>query len=292
MKNKKILTITICIFSLFKFYASDNMVKIPATEFYRKLDNGITQKVYLDSFYVSRTMITVDEWLFYLNNSKRYSIKEIEYWKRKIKTEADPFYEYNLSINPQWPAYFISFEEVAEYCNWKSVKDGYSEYYIFKYEDGITKITNDIYSNGYRILTKAEWQYLSGITNFDDNISKDELLKHGGFLENSLDSLPSSICTYHPAKFGLYDLFGTINEYLWDFYNIDDNVTEIKNPQGAKTFIPDEEQVYYKDPLNENRYYVTGSFRESVEDCINDAFYHCVSTVKSIIGFRLVRNAK
>lgn len=115
------------------------MVKVPATEFYRKLDNGITQKVYLDSFYVSRTMITVDEWIFYLNNSKRYSTKEIEYWKRKIKTEADSFYEYNLSINPQWPAYFISFEEVVEYCNWKSEKDGYTTYYIIKYEDGIKK---------------------------------------------------------------------------------------------------------------------------------------------------------
>lgn len=292
MKNKKILTITICVFSLFKFYASDNMVKVPATEFYRKLDNGITQKVYLDSFYVSRTMITVDEWIFYLNNSKRYSKKEIEYWKRKIRVEADPFYEYNVSINPQWPAYYISFEEVAEYCNWRSVEEGYSKYYIIKYEDGITKISNDIYSNGYRILTKAEWQYLSGITNLDNNLSKNELLKHGGFLENSLDSLPSSICTYKPTKFGLYDLFGTISEYLWDFYNIDDNATEIKNPQGAKTFIPDEEQVYYKAPLNENRYYVSGSFRESVEDCINDPFYHCVSTVKSIIGFRLVRNAE
>lgn len=292
MKNKRILTMTICIFSLFKLYASDNMVKVPATEFYRKLDNGITQKVYLDSFYVSRTMITVDEWIFYLNNSKRYSTKEIEYWKRKIKTEADSFYEYNLSINPQWPAYFISFEEVVEYCNWKSEKDGYTTYYIIKYEDGIKKISNDIYSNGYRILTKAEWQYLSGITNLDNNLSKDELLKHGGFLENSLDSLPSSICTYKPTKFGLYDLFGTISEYLWDFYNIDDNATEIKNPQGAKTFIPDEDQVYYKEPLNENRYYVSGSFRESVEDCINDPFYHCISTVKSIIGFRLVRNAE
>ena len=105
MKNKKFLTITIFIFFLFKVFASDNMVKIPATEFYRKLDNGITQKVYLDSFYVSRTMLTVDEWIFYLNNSKKYSKKEIEYWKRKIRVEADPFYEYNLSINPQWPAY-------------------------------------------------------------------------------------------------------------------------------------------------------------------------------------------
>ncbi|QTQ11711.1 SUMF1/EgtB/PvdO family nonheme iron enzyme [Treponema parvum] len=291
MKNKKLLTIAICIFSLFNFFALDNMVKIPATKFYRKLDNGITQKVYLDSFYVSRTMITVDEWTFYLNNSKKYSKKEIEYWKRKIRAEADPFYENNLSVNPQWPAYYISFEEVAEYCNWRSVEDGYSKYYNIKNEDGITKITNNINANGYRILTKAEWQYLSGITDLD-NISKDDLLKQGGFFENSLDSFPSSICTYNPTKFGLYDLFGTINEYLWDFYNNDDNTTEIKNPQGAKTFIPDKEQVYYKDPLNENRYYVTGSFRESVEDCIKAPFYHCVSTEKSIIGFRLVRNAE
>ncbi len=181
-------------------------------------------------------MITVDEWTFYLNNSKKYSKKEIEYWKRKIRAEADPFYENNLSVNPQWPAYYISFEEVAEYCNWRSVEDGYSKYYNIKNEDGITKITNNINANGYRILTKAEWQYLSGITDLD-NISKDDLLKQGGFFENSLDSFPSSICTYNPTKFGLYDLFGTINEYLWDFYNNDDNTTEIKNPQGAKTFI-------------------------------------------------------
>ena len=44
------------------------------------------------------------------------------------------------------------------FCNWLSKKEGFQEFYIFK---GNKLISVNKTSNGYRLPTEAEWEYIS-----------------------------------------------------------------------------------------------------------------------------------
>ena len=60
--------------------------------------------------------------------------------------------------NDNFPVNNISWFEAATFCNWLSKKENLEEFYIFKKNKLIDFNSS---SNGYRLLTEAEWEWLS-----------------------------------------------------------------------------------------------------------------------------------
>ena len=214
------------------------MIKIPSASFNREVD-GKVQTVSLSSFYISDTNITVREWTDYLRKSGKSKAK-ISFWRGKLISSLNN--DVAIEINENWPAYYISFHEVVEFCNWQSIKDGLEPVYEISNDHSVQIKIRDK-ANGYRVMTKAEWEYLSGI--YTEEWSKEKLLKYGCFWDNNRLSSetfisPVPVKSFQKDAFGLYDIVGTINEFLWDFYNEETWSQFIENPKGEVTYIPDE----------------------------------------------------
>lgn len=284
-RKVKLLLLFVLIIS---YELSAEMIYIQKSDYVRNLSDGKKQEVHLDSFFVSDSLVTVKEWNDFLSETATSENKS--FWNRKLISILD-VKDKNIKINKDWPTYYISFDEVIAYCNWRSIKEALVPVYSVKIENGITKTTLNPNANGYRLLSKAEWQYLSGVGLSDKALNKDELLKKGAFVENSKGDFPVKICSFCSNAFGIFDLIGTMNEFLWDFYDEDDYTLEVWNPLGSNKYIPDEDQVFFNEPLSERRFVTNGSFCTYVDSLLNgNYFYGATSIEKGFISFRLAKN--
>lgn len=285
--NRKLLLLFLLIFNI-SFLSSTEMIYIKKSDYTRKFSDGKKQIVHLNSFFVSNSLVTVKEWNDFLSDIT--TSETINFWNRKLLSVLD-VQDNKLVIHEEWPAYYISFDEVIAYCNWKSIKDGFVPAYTVKTENGITKTTLNLNANGYRLLSRAEWQYLSGVEVNDKLLKRNEILKEGAFVENTIGDNPVKICSYCPNEFGIYDLVGTMDEFLWDFFDEDYYTPEAWNPLGSNKYIPDEDQIFYNEPLSERRYVANGSFCTYIDSFLNKNYFYGVTSIeKGFIGFRLAQN--
>lgn len=266
------------------------MIHIPAVKFHRIIE-GKKQTVSLRSIYISDTNITVGEWTDYLIKSGKSKTK-INNWRGKIISSL-----YNnaaIEINESWPAFYISFHEVAEYCNWLSLQNGLEPVFEITCSNPVN-IRIKEKANGYRVMTKAEWEYLSGFAKGE--WTYEDLLEEGCFWENnwlSNDDLisPVPVKSFKKNSFGVYDIIGTISEFLCDFYNVEKWVDYIENPKGALTFIPDENQIFFKETPSDRRFIALGGFETDVALVLETPFSSELSEREGFTGFHLVRNGE
>lgn len=130
-----------------------------------------------------------------------------------------------LMINPEnpsrnqdkdLPVENVSFYDIIEYCNAKSLKDGFQPCYDFFGED----VNCNFEADGYRLPTEAEWEfaakagerYNSNIYSGSDN--PDEIGWHSGNSEAQLHRGAGK----KPNKLGIYDLSGNLYEWVWNWY--------------------------------------------------------------------------
>jgi formylglycine-generating enzyme len=108
------------------------------------------------------------------------------------------------------PIYNISWLDAVEYCNKRSVLEGFSPSY-FK-DNGV--ILCDFRADGYRLPTEAEWEFAAkggsymGIYSFRD---------HGWHQGNS-NGLAQEIGTLDGNPLGIFDMDGNVWEWCWDWY--------------------------------------------------------------------------
>lgn len=160
------------------------------------------------------------------------------------------------------PAVNITCQEAADYCNWLSIKEGFTSCYDRKNTSGEYTLIN-IKNNGYRLPTEAEWEYAcrAGITtdyywgnNMDDS--------YCWYYDNS-HLMPHPAGEKKPNGFGLYDMSGNV----WEWCN---NLL----PCSGKSVIRG------------------GGFLENAGKC-RSGYRGGIFVDKSIdIGFRMVRTAK
>lgn len=299
--------------------AGSFMMGSPESEKGRCSGEGPQHKVYIDAFYMDKCEITIEEYIKFLEadddkleasggwdaNSPMVDIIT-DFPIVDILDDECPVKKigrkYPLSGNEfgkdlKQPMVEVSWYGAADYCNWRSKKEGLNPCY------GKTSINTalpncNFSNNGYRLPTEAEWEYAcrAGSTTayyFGDDIA--ELKLYGWYSKNSEDRT-HRVGQKKPNAWGLYDMHGNVNEWCNDWYDID-------MKQGSDYTVKQTQGNYYKKSLSRNpkgsphvcwlssRVWRGGSFDFLGTGC-RSAGRSCDRPFMTVhyLGFRCVRN--
>lgn len=135
-------------------------------------------------------------------------------------------YNNSLIKNPNMPISNISWREAITFCNTLSKLNGLDTCYDISGQD----VTFNYNAKGWRLPTEAEWEYVAYLA----NIEQTQLNQFAWFNENS--GFNSQIVgTKSKDALGLYDLYGNVWEWCWDFYSGEYSPEDITDPTGALT---------------------------------------------------------
>jgi formylglycine-generating enzyme required for sulfatase activity len=160
---------------------------------------GETQhQVTLSSFYIGKYEVTQKEWVEVMGSNPSH------------------FKGDNL------PVEMVSWYEVIEYCNKRSVKEGLTPAYTVSGTD----VTWNRSANGYRLPTEAEWEYAcrAGTTT---PYSSGRSVDAAGWYSSNSGSTTHPVGTKQANGWDLYDMHGNVYEWCWDWYGT--------YPSGAQT---------------------------------------------------------
>lgn len=143
-------------------------------------------------FYISTHEITQKEWLMVF--------------------PTNPSQNQDLDL----PVENVSFYDIIEYCNAKSIKDGYRQCY--DYYD--TEVICNFEADGYRLPTEAEWESAAragmpvDLSIYSGGNDADKVAWYNG--NSDAHSHPGA--KKEPNNLGLYDLSGNLYEWVWNWY--------------------------------------------------------------------------
>ncbi len=134
-------------------------------------------------------------------------------------------YNNSPNINSGLPVSNVSFREAIEFCNELSKLNGLDSCYVIEDQE----ISFDKESKGWRLPTEAEWEYIASLA----NIESDKIESFSWFNENS--GFNSQIVgTKSQDKIGLFDLYGNVWEWCWDFYSKEYEEGDVIDPTGSE----------------------------------------------------------
>jgi formylglycine-generating enzyme required for sulfatase activity len=226
--------------------APANMVLVPAGTFQMggtmyDSEKPIHSVTISKPFYIGKYEVTQKEWVAVMGSNPSY------------------FKGDNLPVEQ------VSWLEVIDYCNKRSVKEGLTPAYTVS---GST-VTWNKGANGYRLPTEAEWEYAcragtstpfstgSNITtnqaNYDGNYP------YNGNAKGTYRQKTWAVGSGSANSWGLYDMHGNVWEWCWDWYG-DYSGGSQTDPTGASS---GSFRVFRGGSWDYNALYVRSAFRFS-----------------------------
>ena len=219
------------------------------------------------------------------------SNKEFREFEPKHTSGAEVFRELSNNMHP---TVMVSWQQAVAYCNWLSTQESLEPAY--RVNKGKYELTRPV-SNGYRLLTEAEWEWLSrfngggGEQKYPWGDSMPVMEDSGNYADESAEVFMSNTLgkywdgypvTSPTGKFkanslGVFDLGGNVAEWVNDYYSV--YPRDLKNVES--------------DPLGplegSSRMIKGSSWRHSSISALRYSFRDHAVTSRLDVGFRIAR---